>query len=110
MSNDTVTKDEFETVKQLLASAASYAESASRQSDQNTQAIRELRQAQREEFEAIGELRLAQQTTEERLQSFLFESQRLLGNHAERIQQLEGISERLEAILSYLIRKEGPGE
>jgi len=44
------------------------------------------------------------------LQSFLFESQRLLGNQAERIQQLEGISERLEAILSYLVRKEGPGE
>ena len=138
MTNDTIKRDEFETVKQLLASAASYAESANRQVDRNAEIIRdnaeairdnnkgiaELKKTQdrtqaqidanaeaiRENNRGIAELKTAQDRTQQQLDSFIFESQRLMLGHAEKIQELKGISERLEAILSYLVRKEGSGE
>ena len=146
MSNGVVSRDEFETVKQLLASAASYAESANRQSDRNTaliadnsqniaalsagiselkasqdrtqqqldllgerqdrtqqqlDALSERQASSQQQIEALGE---QQRSTQRQLESFIFESQRLMSGHAERIQKLEGISERLEGILSYLVR------
>ena len=63
-----VRRDEFETVKQLLASAARYAESANQQSEQNAiqiadnfRGIAELKQAQQENVRGIAELKQAQQ-------------------------------------------------
>ncbi|MCG8361805.1 MAG: hypothetical protein MJA27_00570 [Pseudanabaenales cyanobacterium] len=63
-----VRRDEFETVKQLLASAARYAESANQQSEQNAiqiadnfRGIAELKQAQQENLRGIAELKQAQQ-------------------------------------------------
>ncbi len=127
----TVTRDEFETVKQLLASAARYAESANQkldrvatQQDVNTIAIANLHEAQGrtqqnlERLEQIqersqqqlGQLSVRVTQLSERVDSFVFESQRLHNQHAEKIEQLQGISERLEAILAYLVRKEGSGE
>jgi TolA-binding protein len=112
-----VTHDEFETVKELLGSAARYAESAHRGLNQLELAqqrsqlqIDELATMQRQSQLKLDELAEAQKKTEQRLESFVFEVQRLMSGHAERISQLEGISGRLEAILSYIVRKEGPGE
>lgn len=152
MPSEAVARDEFETVKQLLASAASYAESANKQADRNAvtiadnnQGIAELKDAQQRtqtqidanvqaiasNNQGIAELKEAQQAntqaiadnaamidrlgekqdrTQQQLDSFIFESQRLMLGHADRIQKLEGISERLEGILSYLVKKEGQGE
>lgn len=108
MSN--ITTDDFETIKQLLASAASFAESSherlnqvSIQQQQATQETRELR-------ESIRELRDAQKRTDERLESFIFEAQRIFTQQAATIEQLKGMSERWDGVLAYLIRKEQRGE
>jgi hypothetical protein len=77
-----ITKDEFEDVKQLLATTAQYVETANRKFDQLT----------------------------DRLDTFVFESQRSHTDHTEPLAKLEGISERLEGILSYLVRQQGRGE
>jgi uncharacterized protein (DUF3084 family) len=127
----TVTRDEFETVKQLLASAARYAESANQKLDRvatqqetNTTAIADLRETQERTQQQLDQLSQKQDRTQtqldqlsvrvtqmsERVDSFVFESQRLHSQHAEKIEQLKGISERLEAILAYLVRKDGGGE
>lgn len=45
------------------------------------------------------------QQISDRVDGFITESQRLLSGQADRINRLEGISERLEGILSYLVRK-----
>ncbi|MFQ3619276.1 MAG: hypothetical protein SNJ50_21520 [Cyanobacteriota bacterium] len=58
----------------------------------------------------MDQLLEAQRKTEQRFEAFLFESQRIMAGHAERLNKLEGISERLEGILSYLVRQEGRGE
>ncbi|NJN85565.1 MAG: hypothetical protein HC881_03650 [Leptolyngbyaceae cyanobacterium SL_7_1] len=105
-----ITRDEFETVKELLGSAARYAESAHRGLDR-LELAQQRSQLQIDQLTVkIDQLAEAQKKTEQRLESFIFESQRLLSGHAERITKLEGITERLEAILSYLVRREGPGE
>ncbi len=113
----TVTRDEFETVKQLLASAARYAESANQKLDRvatqqeaNTIAIANLGEAQKTTQAQLDQLSVRVTQLSERVDSFVFESQRLHNQHAEKIEQLQGISERLEAILAYLVRKEGSGE
>ena len=128
MPSEAVARDEFETVKQLLVSAASYAESANKQADRNTatiadnaamidrlgekidQSVAELKQAQDRTQQQLDELGQKQDRTQQQLDSFIFESQRLMLGHADRIQKLEGISERLEGILSYLVRKDDQGE
>lgn len=96
MTNETVTRDEFEEVKSLLGAAARYGESTSRRLDQLAVRVDQLAEAQRK--------------TEQRLESFMYETQRILTAHAETIQQLRGISDRLEALLSYVIRKQERGE
>lgn len=124
----TVTRDEFETVKELLVSAARYAESANQKLNQvaeqqqvNTQAIGQHQIAQNRTQSQIDQLSAVQSQTQqqldllsvrvtqlsERIDSFVFESQRLFTGHGERITKLEGISERLEGILAYLVRKQG---
>lgn len=105
-----VTRDEFETVKELLASAARYAESAHRGLDR-LELAQDRTQLQLDRLSVrMEELAEAQKRTEARLETFIFESQRLMSGHADRLAKLEGISERLEALLAYVIRKEGPGE
>lgn len=140
-----VTRDEFETVKDLLASAARYAESANRGVDRlqlnqerlqflveqllQTQQRTETRmeelatQARRteERLEALAtqsqktETRLEElanqgKKTEARLDAFVAESQRLFSKQAEVSQRMEAISDRLEVILSYLVRGKERGE
>ena len=75
---ETITRDEFETVKQLLASAATYAESANKQADRNALTIAdnalgltELKGTQQANADAIAtltdditELKEAQQRTQ----------------------------------------------
>ena len=128
MSSDAVSSDELKTIKQLIAGAASYAESASKRSDQNALMIQELgekmdqtftemKQAQDRTQQQLNKLGQKQDRTQQtldaldrRVDSFVFESQRLILGHADRIQKLEDISERLEGILSYLVRKENQKE
>ena len=81
------------------------------------QSAAELKQAQDRTQQHLDELSQKQERTQQqldtlgqRVDSFVFESQRLMLGHADRIQKLEGISERLEGILSYLVRKDGQGE
>jgi uncharacterized protein (DUF3084 family) len=112
----TVTRDEFETVKELLVSAARYAELANQklaqvatQQQVNTQAIGEISQQQNRTQQQLDQLSVRVTQLSERIDSFVFESQRLITGQAERVDRLEGISERLEAILAYLVRKEGTG-
>ena len=103
MTTNPVTRDEFEIVKELLASAARYAESANR-------GIEDLRLAQAQTEVQMQRLMLAQERTEQRLESFIYEVQRLTTSHAERIDKLEGISERLVGVLAYLMRKDQRGD
>ena len=84
--------DEFETVKQLLASAASFAESSSRKVDRLSDKIDRVVEAQAK--------------TDERLTSFIFEVNRLMVNLADRVSPLEGNLERLEGIVRFLVQKE----
>lgn len=80
---------------------------AQRKTDQQ---LDQLTEAQRKTEQQLDQLTEAQRKTEQRLESFIFESQRLMSGHAESIQQLKGISDRLEALLAYVIRKDGVGE
>lgn len=105
-----VTQDEFETVKQLLGSAARYAESANRGLDR-LELAQQRTQLQLDQLALkVDQLTEIQKKTEQRLDAFIAESQRLMTAHADRMNKLEGISERLEGLLAYVIRKEGPGE
>lgn len=103
----TVTRDEFETVKELLFSAARYAESANQKLDQVAGKVDQLAESQLRSQAQLDLLSVRVTQLSERIDSFVFESQRLFTGHGERITQLEGISERLEGILAYLVRKEG---
>ncbi|MBW4578953.1 MAG: hypothetical protein KME42_05170 [Tildeniella nuda ZEHNDER 1965/U140] len=151
-----ITRDEFETVKELLGSAARYAESAHRgldrlemmqqhsqeqidqligaqrqaeqrldrlemtqqrsqlQIDQLTVKMDQLAEAQNLTNQRVStqieELAKAEKRTDQRLESFIFESQRLITKHSESIEQLKGMTERLDGVLAYLIRKEGRDE
>lgn len=125
-----VTREEFETVKELLASAARYAESANRGVDRlqmaqetfqaqmsllaSAQQMTEMRlaalaeQAQRTD-QRLEALATQAQKTEQRLESFVYDTQRLLTGQAERLAQLEVIADRLEGAIAYLTRKQDQG-
>ncbi|PSB24170.1 hypothetical protein [Stenomitos frigidus] len=126
-----IARDEFETVKELLGSAARYAESAYRgldrlemmqqrsqlQIDQLTVKMDQLADAEKRTDQRLEsfilesqELTKAQNRTDQRLESFIFESQRLIAKHSESIEPLKGMTERLDGVLAYLIRKEGRDE
>ncbi|MBL1177633.1 hypothetical protein [Pantanalinema sp. GBBB05] len=123
-SMSTVTRDEFETVKELLMSAARYAESANRGLER-LEAAQERTQANLDRLSAsMGEMsarfELAQNRTQaqldaltvrvdvvsSRVDAFVSASQHYFTKHGESIEQLKGISENLSGILSYLVRKE----
>jgi chromosome segregation ATPase len=125
-------EDEFETVKQLLASAARYAESANEKIDQlsdrqdRTQAQldqlsnrqdrtqvqidqlsnrQDRTQAQLDQLSSkVDDLTTIQSQTESRLDEFIFQVQRLLTQNAERLIRVEGQADRLEALLLRLDR------
>lgn len=117
-------EDEFVTVKTLLASAASYAESANRGLDRLTlkreesqRQIDQLRETQQTSQQQIDQLTapldaltVRVDRMSDRVDSFVFTAQHYFSQHSERINKLEGIAERLEGILSYLVRREGRGE
>jgi hypothetical protein len=102
-----ITRDEFETVKELLGSAARYAESAHRGLDR-LEMTQQRSQLQIDQLTVkMDQLTEAEQRTDQRLESFIFESQRLIAKHSESIEQIKGMTERLDGVLAYLIRKEG---
>ena len=120
-----VRRDEFETVKQLLASAARYAESANQQSEQNAiqiadnfRGIAELKQAQQENVRGIAELKQAQQENAawmkqqgERIDEFVFQVNRLVSKQQQEISQLKALCDRYDGVLAYLLRKDqGSGD
>lgn len=109
-----ITRDEFETVRELLGSAARYAESAHRGLDRLEMAqqrsqlqIDQLTVKMDQLTVKMDQLAEAEKRTEQRLESFIFESQRLIAKHSESIEQLKGMTDRLDGVLAYLIRKEG---
>ena len=128
-----VTRDEFETVRQLLASAAAYAESASRQSALNTDAIarfdlqrtesqkrtdekfQQLAESQKRTDEKFQQLAKSQERTDEvlkqlyqRIDSFIFESQQSVAESKQRINYLDKMIDRYDGVLAYLRRKDHP--
>ena len=132
-----VRRDEFETVKQLLASAARYAESANQQSEQNAiqiadnfrgiaelkqaqqenlRGIAELKQAQQENVRGIAELKQAQQENAarmkqqgERIDEFVFQVNRLVSKQQQEISQLKALCDRYDGVLAYLLRQDQGG-
>jgi chromosome segregation ATPase len=118
-------EDEFETVKQLLASAARYAESAnekidrlSERQDRTQVQLDQLGNRQdrtQEQLDrltiTVEELTTAQTQTQtqlrqlsNRVDEFVFQAQRLFTQSAERLIRLEGQTERLEALFQRLDR------
>lgn len=97
-------EDEFETVKQLLASAARHAESANvkidRLSDRQDRTQVQLDQLNN----TVNDLTTSQSQTESRLAEFIFQAQRLITQQAERLIRVEGQANRLEAIILRLDR------
>ena len=72
--------------------------------------IRFLSSSQQQTEQSLRELSEAQKRTDRRLESFIFEPQRLIIKHSESIEQLKGMTERLKGVLAYLICKEGRDE
>lgn len=127
-----VSRDEFETVKQLLASIAKYAESAQyRRSEQNAaqiahnaEGIQALKLIQvenvafiKQNANAIAALdhKLAapvevQKQTEQRLETLIFESQRLISSNQGTIDPLKTLCDRYHSALAYLMRQEQVGD
>ena len=121
-------EDEFETVKLLLASAASYAESSSRKIDLLSNEVRDLARSTdqagiqlqaaqaktdaalqayiAENRQAQARLEAAQTKTEQTLKNFVFQVERLIGTLGDRIVPLEGRLERLEDIVRFLLENE----
>jgi len=111
-------EDEFETVKQLLASAAHYAESANAKIDRlsdrqdRTQTQLDLLSDRQDRTQTqldllsskVDDLTTIQSQTESRLDEFIFQVQRLLTQNAERLIRVEGQADRLEALLLRLDR------
>lgn len=111
-------EDEFETVKQLLASAARYAESANETGDRNTRSIEQL-------SEKINQLNEAQQQTQthldllsekvdrltnrvdrlaERVDEFVFQAQRLFTQLGEQQSRTEATVQTLVDSVTRLTR------
>lgn len=107
---DTV-EDELETVKRLLVSAASYAESANQGLERLTER-QDRTQAQLDRLtvtvenisQKVDDLTVAQAQSQSRMDEFVFQAQRLFTQSAERLIRLEGQTERLEALLQRLDR------
>ncbi len=100
---DTI-EDELETVKRLLVSAASYAESANQGLERLTER-QDRTQAQLDRLSSkVDDLTTIQSQTSSRLDEFIFQVQRLLTQNAERLIRVEGQADRLEALLIRLDR------
>jgi chromosome segregation ATPase len=118
-------EDEFETVKQLLASAALHAQSATEgldrltekqdrtqtQLDQLTvtvegisQKIDSLNSAQTHTQAQLDQLTEKVNQVSSRVDEFVFQVQRLFTQQADRLIRLEGQTERLEALFQLLNR------
>ena len=100
-------EDELEIVKQLLLSAASYAESANEKIDRLGTKVDEMANAQLRTQAQLGQL-------SERVDSFIFNTQRLFTQQATVLERLEenqrtnnAALERIDRILDYLLRQQG---
>jgi uncharacterized phage infection (PIP) family protein YhgE len=107
---DTI-EDELETVKRLLISAASYAESANQGLEQLTERQNRTQTQLDRLTVTVEELTTAQAQTQtqlsqlsNRVSEFVFQAQRLFTQSAERLIRLEGQTERLEALFQRLDR------
>ena len=92
--------DEFETVKQLLASAASFAESSSSRVDQISTDVRELVQSQQETDREVRNLLQAQAASDRRIDQLMQSQQetdrtvRQLGDKIDRVVEAQAASDR----------------
>lgn len=105
-----VMRDEFETVKQLLESAATYAESANRQADRNANAISrlemqgsEIKESQKKTDQNLQQLAENQKKTDQQLQQ-LAESQKKTDQQLQQLTQrtdqpLQQLSQRLDSFI-----------
>ncbi|MEH1906872.1 hypothetical protein [Nostoc sp.] len=100
-------EDELETVKRLLVSTASYAESANRRLDELT--IKQDRTQSQ-----LDQLGVRVDQLSERLNEFVNQTQRLFNQQATVLERLEenqrsnnAALERIDRILDYLLRQQG---
>ncbi|NET08441.1 MAG: 6-aminohexanoate hydrolase [Merismopedia sp. SIO2A8] len=104
-------EDEFSTVKELLMSAARYAESANAKLDRLAERGERTQTHLDQLAEKVDSLTDAQERTQgqldqlsERVDSFVFEAQRLFNQQAQRLNRLEGHTESLSAVVQMLNR------
>lgn len=111
-------EDEFETVKQLLASAARYAESANEkldrlserqdrtqvQLDQLTVRVDELTAAQTQTQTQLDQLTQKVDQLSSRVDEFVFQTSRVFAQQGERMIRVEGLTESLTGIVQGLDR------
>jgi len=97
-------EDELETVKRLLVSAASYAESANEGLDRLTVRVDGIAQKVDELTASQTQTQVQLNQLSSRVDEFVFQAQRLFTQNAERLIRLEGQTERLEALAQRLDR------
>lgn len=97
-------EDELAAVRQLLASAASYAQSANRGLDQLTIKGDNLTAAQTRTQNQLDQLTEKVDRVSGRVDEFVFQAQRLFTQQAERLNRTEGQADRLEAVVQLLTR------
>ena len=97
-------EDELAAVRQLLASAASYAESANRGLNQLAIKVDDLTAAQTRTQHQLAQLTEKVDRVSGRVDEFVFQAQRLFTQQAERLNRTEGQADRLEAVVQLLTR------
>ncbi|NEP62687.1 MAG: 6-aminohexanoate hydrolase [Symploca sp. SIO2G7] len=90
-------EDEFETVKELLISAARYSSSANERLEQLTVKVDRLTESQETTQTQLNQL-------SERVDAFVFNAQRLFSQTGERMIIVEGQTERLVGVVQMLQR------
>ncbi|MGB3692642.1 MAG: hypothetical protein WA999_07955 [Spirulinaceae cyanobacterium] len=97
-------EDDLETVKLLLTSTARIVEGNNQYPNSSTDRIDRNAQQIDRNSQQIDNLIASQQTSQERLDSFIFHSQRLISNTAERVGYIEGNTEILQEFSQNLTR------
>ncbi len=104
-------ENELETVKRLLVSTASYAESANRKIDQLATKVDQLTEAQTQTQSQLNQLsQLSAQSQARvdqlfgRVDEFVFQAQRLFTQQAQILERVDGRTESLEVIVRRLDR------
>lgn len=97
-------EDDLAAVRQLLASAATYAESANRRTEQQAERIDQLISSQNRTQTQLDQLTARVDQLSSRVDTFVFEAQRLFTKSGTALELVEGQTERLEAIVRRLDR------